>query len=665
MHTMIGHQQQKRKNYVYEDVYEEENVDDLEFAAKFAIVTSPTTDNIPTSSDDFPNQHPATNKGVNNKLDQEADKNELLGDSSNDEDVTKRDNGDDNDDDDNDERNSKEAASSEDDESDVDLSQELAKMDSDDEDEPKHGSKRNHIVVPTTQNELDVYNCPVTELEKTLDLGLEIGDALVFEPDESGVMIARVQEDRIRLAGNIKFHMVPDRTIVVESNPHGGVAAVTSNVYHSNLAKKPLLLDEGNLLLLKVDRGNEYLGKIVDYTELRDNDFFVIPLGKILEVFGPVSKPLYTLRLTKMMTKTAAHPFHDRACCKEKMQNIEKEDEQKDNDETPGLSERVVLSNDFTGNATDENKTLTKEAIVTATKTSSETVVDHNNLHQEQHKVKASVNEHIDPWSESGMLTKWLKASPHLEVFYCEDQVKIVDTQTILKNSRKGCDASNIYDEEVTDEKEVYYSDDEEERAAKRGNRRQNKSNDNRGLSNTGNYGGTQYPSGKHHYKRHPRTNPPYLRANPSYNQHQVSQNQQSSFYPYQYSHPNPNVPTFAPQPIRQDHYTQFGGPPLSSHSPWMQPAPPAPVIYTNMMNSGSIPPPPPPPPPRLGQQQQPYYSIPQSQHQMHNEPSQQHNYQQNGYCHSYQHQQQHQLNQENTSSANNGDTVYYNYSGS
>lgn len=395
-------------------------MDDLEFAANFAILTTPT-DCTPSA---LPRHNPTIREAVDDTLDHDEQDSDSSSESSKEQ--RKDDHDDDKDDDGGGNKNEDEVDSSEDDESDVDLSRELAQMESDD-DEPKQGSKSNRIVVPKTQNELDVYNCPVTELEKTLDLGLELGDALVFEPSESGVMTARVQVDRIRLAGNIKFHMVSDRTIVVESNPQGGVA-LAFNLYNSNpAAKKDLLLDEGNLLLLKADGENQFFADIVDGTELKDNEVFVVPLGKILEVFGPVSKPLYTLRLT---TVTA-----DRTRCKEGLVDIQKEDGQVN--DTNGLSPRVENSNDFMENPPDEETVPKTETIVAASTTESSTDGTENN--SQQHNVKASINEYIDPWSETGILTKWLKSVPKLEVFYCEDKVKIVDTQTIAKNSKKGC----------------------------------------------------------------------------------------------------------------------------------------------------------------------------------------------------------------------------------
>jgi hypothetical protein len=52
-------------------------------------------------------------------------------------------------------------------------------------------------------------------------------------------------------------------------------------------------------------------------------------------------------------------------------------------------------------------------------------------------------------------------------VYYIEDEAKLLDTFAIMRNSGKGCDASNLYDEEVLNVNDLYFSDDEEERQFK------------------------------------------------------------------------------------------------------------------------------------------------------------------------------------------------------
>lgn len=87
----------------------------------------------------------------------------------------------------------------------------------------------------------------------------------------------------------------------------------------------------------------------------------------------------------------------------------------------------------------------------------------------------------VNLWSSSvynnnidAIMTEYLSKTPNLPVFYRHDDAKRIDTWKILLSSGKGCDASNLYEEEVivvhckhTTDDEVYYSDDEQERLAK------------------------------------------------------------------------------------------------------------------------------------------------------------------------------------------------------
>ena len=49
---------------------------------------------------------------------------------------------------------------------------------------------------------------------------------------------------------------------------------------------------------------------------------------------------------------------------------------------------------------------------------------------------------------------------------FVKDVSTLIDTHTIMKHSGWGCDASNVYDEEL-DAKDVKFSDDEQERLFK------------------------------------------------------------------------------------------------------------------------------------------------------------------------------------------------------
>ncbi len=354
----MSRQQQKRKSEQPDSYCEV--VDDLAFAASFAIVTIP----------DVP--EPSNLVQVKREADEIPVGDGTSDESSDEEDEVK---------------SRKEIDEDSGDESDIDLSQQLAQMENDDA--PK--AKTSRIVVPKTQNEIDLYNCPISDLDKKLDLDLGISDVLLFHSNDFGILNAKVSAERIRLAGNIKFHLESERTIVVESNPTSGVA---SSPHQFGGFSNPLLLDEGSLLLLRLTQGEEVSSKLIGDTIFEANEECVIPLGKILEVFGPVSKPLYTVRLTTFCEKKATN----------------------DKDKEKG-----VKSENNEGEVNDENQ-------CDASKGGNES------------------NPNIqDPWLKNGLLTEWIKSSPRLEVYYSEDQVKMIDTQSIVRNSRKACGKPAIF----------------------------------------------------------------------------------------------------------------------------------------------------------------------------------------------------------------------------
>ena len=123
----------------------------------------------------------------------------------------------------------------------------------------------------------------------------------------------------------------------------------------------------------------------------------VIPLGKILEVFGPVSRPLYTVRLLLLNDSKLNH--HDQG------------HKNNDNEVDDKLEHKNVVQNE-TNVCTTNNNDDDDDDLDLVTK---------------------------DPWSDDGVLTNWIKSKPSLDVYYATNQVKFVDKQSVARNSRKGC----------------------------------------------------------------------------------------------------------------------------------------------------------------------------------------------------------------------------------
>ena len=147
-------------------------------------------------------------------------------------------------------------------ESDIDLSEALAKMDQmedvdEDDDKPKRKSGPKDSTVsrgPVTANEIDPYD--ISRRNEQIPVAPKID---------------LVDISNLQLAGHIKSHVKADRVIVVES-----------------LYRAPALQD-GNQLIVKLTDGGLKAG----FTQTSE----LVPLGEVFEIFGPILQPLYTVRL--------------------------------------------------------------------------------------------------------------------------------------------------------------------------------------------------------------------------------------------------------------------------------------------------------------------------------------------------------------------------------
>jgi hypothetical protein len=299
------------------------------------------------------------------------------------------------------------SGSDNDEESDIDLGEALARMNNESDDEDlrgKGGSTSNDRAGPRTENEVDAYKTPIDQLQSNFQLNLTVEEGerlrLAGASEENNGSV------RLCAAGRIVCHMVGDRTIVVESEP----------------GKEPL--DEGTLLVLRSEPTEE------------EEKPSLFPLGKVFEVFGPIRRPLYTVRLPP----PPPHPAKVSSFQRGYVVNDADEISSKDDNEIP-------LCDDDSQNKQENNQSEHDESFA-------------------------------DDWGLAGSFTSVLAKSQRQTVFYIQDEAKLLDTFAIMKHSGKGCDASNLYDEEVSNFNEVYFSDDEEERHFKNRLKRGKKSKD-------------------------------------------------------------------------------------------------------------------------------------------------------------------------------------------
>ena len=313
-----------------------EEVDDLEFAAQFAVVpqvSQQPVDDEASGSAATPQVEDAM-KSDDDEIDVDVDD----GDESESEEASNQGEGVDQ------STGQDEVDDEDDEEDDLSLQEIVAKMQDAEEDEDEEGEGGPAAKAPPkTRNELDPYVTPIAELEKHLKTTLT-----VEEKDKLFLGNSSTSSTNLSLAGTLKNHMVADRTVVVESAPD----------------ERPL--DEGSLLVI------------------RSNEKKLIPLGRVFEVFGPVTRPLYTIRLPT----TLATP---------------KEEEKEDN--KPSSSDQ--------SSEKPEQKEDTPDPVC----------LD-------------------DPWGDKGEYTNLTRATENLSVYFVVDEAKLIDTNAIMKSSGKGCGKS-------------------------------------------------------------------------------------------------------------------------------------------------------------------------------------------------------------------------------
>jgi len=175
---------------------------------------------------------------------------------------------------------------------------EIARMNAENGDDDDDDDKEARVA-PKTEHELDPYQTPLSELEHKFQLNLTVaeqdqlklqaasGQASDNNSSDTNVQIKLVQ------AGKIKSHMVQDRTVIVESAPRKDGESLSP-------------LDEGSLLVFRMTTDDGGGDNNSSHNKNSSNSRLV-PIGKVFEVFGPVRRPLYTLRLpAKEKPKKAA-----------------------------------------------------------------------------------------------------------------------------------------------------------------------------------------------------------------------------------------------------------------------------------------------------------------------------------------------------------------------
>ena len=309
-----------------------------------------------------------------------------------------------------------------DDESDIDLSQDVV------EDDEHHTSVKS---TPRTHNEIDPFRCPTAQLRQ-LNVSVDSNAIESLRKDRDGsILLDEEIKTNLRLSGSLRTYLPEQRTVVVDS---------FIPLKSKNSCEVGSPLDEGSLLVILTKEKN-HGDQSIDLVPIETLSAELEPcqvqvLGPIMEVFGPVARPLYAIRLPDAIQSPNGTKEEKKLTTIDKEEKDSNEIEISENDvEEPKETESAVTRDE------DDNQTP------------------------------------IDPWAKDGKLCKLLKCHPNVAIFCLMNHAKLIDTDHIIRVSGKGCDASNIYDEEPGANEPQYFSDDEQERQSKRRNNKAKSSN--------------------------------------------------------------------------------------------------------------------------------------------------------------------------------------------
>jgi rRNA processing protein Gar1 len=362
--------------------YEQETVDDLAYAATFAMMGLPVSESTAEHENTMSVDNSNDDEIEIEEEEENVEEKESGKDSGNDHGSSTQEipeNKDVEEDDDDD-----------DDDDDIDLN--VAAME-DETDETKDPSGDTNAA-PKTKHEVDAYNTPIQELEQHLHFRLTVDNS------NTPAKARQLNSSNLICAGKVKHYMMHDRTVVVESNPPVNGASLSP-------------LDEGSLLVLK------------DISASNNNS--LIPLGNIFEVFGPVTQPLYTIRLP------AATPSIKDSNSKSAFTKSNQQEGSKTfDDPTTSQSDKEKETDNSTkpqnNKDSKEEEDTTKESPDTANADPEPTTTPRS----------------IDHWAPNGKYSLLLTTSESVPVYFVQDEARLLDTRNIMRKSGKGCGTWSI-----------------------------------------------------------------------------------------------------------------------------------------------------------------------------------------------------------------------------
>ena len=333
-----------------------------------------------------------------------------------------------------------------DDESDIDLTDNLAAMEDDDDiivmkkkdNNNASSSKTTSFGIyegPKTEHEIDdpySYQCPIIDELEKLNVGV-VGTTTTAATDKSknGNNNSSLDEaitSKLRIAGVIRSYLVEQRTIVVDSLIP---SALQSSVGDINTAMNNPL-DEGSVMAVLLRMENNDKGACEISTSLSEANSVQL-LGKVVEVFGPVQRPLYVIRLPEPPKVEVREKAKGKQSSKQSGDEIKSETKcsTAQVDESTVAHETKVADGEIkdTGNEQD----LEGEPILSSTTC-------------EKRKVSDLSTEVEDPWCVGGKVSTILRNTPNAVVYSVIDHSTVINKDQIIKISGKGCGKSVLGD---------------------------------------------------------------------------------------------------------------------------------------------------------------------------------------------------------------------------
>ena len=349
---------------------------------------------------------------------------------------------------------------SDDDESDIDLTDHLAVMEEEDEltavaltrkKDKNNASSSSSAATsaalgmyrgPKTEHEMDdvlLYPCPVIDELAKLNVRVSTTTTTTTttttaDKSNNGNNDSKLDEataSKLRVAGVIRSYLVEQRTVVVDSLIP---SSSQNSIGNTNNTAMDNPLDEGSVMAILLTTNNDHRDEVTISASLSEANSVQI-LGKVVEVFGPVQRPLYVIRLpeppkvelTDRKVKVGGNA-NGKQCTKQSGDEIESDTKCS----TAQIDEDTVAHGT---KVTDGEITDTDREQALQGPTSSSTKCDQRNISDLSTKVE-------DPWCIGGKVSTVLRNTPNAIVYSVIDHSTVINKDQIIKISGKGCGES-------------------------------------------------------------------------------------------------------------------------------------------------------------------------------------------------------------------------------